>query len=382
MFLIPREPGFRMRNIPVVKPLLDDEELAAVKRVLESGIIAHGPEVEAFEREFAEYIGVEYAIAVANGTAALDLVLKAYGVSSGDEVVTTPFTFIATANAVLYQGAKPVFADIDPRTFNIDPSSVLEVITPRTRAVIAVHLYGQPADMKALREIAEDHKLALIEDAAQAHGAEFMGVKAGALGDTAIFSFYATKNMTTGEGGMVVTNDGGVAERVKLLRDHGQAEKYLHVELGYNLRMTSIQAAIGRVQLRKLDRFNEARRRNAKELSERLSKVPGVEVPYEDPRVKHVYHQYVIRVNDEYPLTRDELREYLRDKGIGTAVHYPLPIFQQPLYKRLGYPQDICPNAIEASRRVLSLPVHPALTPEDLRYICDCIAQAAEAARR
>lgn len=371
-----------MRNIPVVKPLLDDEELAAVKRVLESGIIAHGPEVEAFEREFAEYIGVEYAIAVANGTAALDLVLKAYGVSSGDEVVTTPFTFIATANAVLYQGAKPVFADIDPRTFNIDPSSVLEVITPRTRAVIAVHLYGQPADMKALREIAEDHKLALIEDAAQAHGAEFMGVKAGALGDTAIFSFYATKNMTTGEGGMVVTNDRGVAERVKLLRDHGQAEKYLHVELGYNLRMTSIQAAIGRVQLRKLDRFNEARRRNAKELSERLSKVPGVEVPYEDPRVKHVYHQYVIRVNDEYPLTRDELREYLRDKGIGTAVHYPLPIFQQPLYKRLGYPQDICPNAIEASRRVLSLPVHPALTPEDLRYICDCIAQAAEAARR
>lgn len=354
----------------------------AVKRVLESGIIAHGPEVEAFEKEFAEYIGVDYAIAVANGTAALDLVLKAYGISSGDEVVTTPFTFIATANAVLYQGAKPVFADIDPRTFNIDPSSVLEAVTPKTKAVIAVHLYGQPADMKALREIAEDHKLVLIEDAAQAHGAEFMGVKAGALGDVAVFSFYATKNMTTGEGGMVVTNDRGVAERVKLLRDHGQAEKYIHIELGYNLRMTSIQAAVGRVQLRKLDRFNEARRRNARELSERLSKVPGVEVPYEDPRVKHVYHQYVIRVNDEYPLTRDELKEYLRDKGIGTAVHYPLPIFQQPLYRRLGYPQDICPNAIEASRRVLSLPVHPALTPEDLHYVCDCIAQAAETARR
>lgn len=371
-----------MRNVPIAKPILDEEEFKAVKRVLESGMIAHGPEVEAFEKEFAEYLGVNYAVSVANGTAALDLVLKAYGVSSGDEVVTTPFTFVATANAVLYQGAKPLFADIDPRTFNIDPNSVLEVITPRTKAVIVVHLYGQPADMKALKEIADDHKLVLIEDAAQAHGAEFMGVKAGALGDAAVFSFYATKNMTTGEGGMVVTNDEKVAERVKLLRDHGQVEKYLHVELGYNLRMTSMQAAIGRVQLKKLDRFNEARRRNARELSEQLSKVPGIEVPYEDSRVKHVYHQYVIRVNDKYPFTRDELKEYLKDQGIGTAVHYPLAVFQQPLYRRLGYPQGICPNAVEASKRVLSLPVHPALTPEDLRYVSSCIAQAAEKARQ
>ncbi|MEZ0345202.1 MAG: DegT/DnrJ/EryC1/StrS family aminotransferase [Infirmifilum sp.] len=365
-----------MLRIPIAKPLLGEEELEAVRRVLESGIIAHGPEVESFEREFAEYIGVEYAVAVANGTAALDLLLKAYRVGPGDEVITTPFTFIATVNAVLYQGAKPVFADIDPRTYNIDPNSVAEAVSPRTRAIIAVHLYGQPADMKALREIADDHKLILIEDAAQAHGATFMGRKAGALGDAAIFSFYATKNMTTGEGGMITTNDRGVAERVKLLRDHGQAEKYLHVELGYNLRMTSIQAAIGRAQLRKLDRFNEVRRRNARFLTERIAKIRGLTPPYEDPRATHVYHQYVVRVEDDFPLQRDELRAFLESRGVGTAVHYPLPAFMQPLYRRLGYPQDICPNSIEASRRVLSLPVHPALTESDLRYIVQCLEEA------
>lgn len=364
-------------RIPVAKPLLGEEELEAVRRVLESGVIAHGPEVESFEREFAEYTGVEHAVAVVNGTAALDLVLKAYGVGPGDEVVTTPFTFVATANAILYQGAKPVFADIDPRTFNLSPERVVEAVTPRTRAIIAVHLYGQPADMRALREIADDHKLVLIEDAAQAHGAEFQGRKVGALGDAATFSFYATKNMTTGEGGMVTTNDRRVAERVRLLRDHGQAGKYLHVELGHNLRMTSIQAAIGRAQLRKLDRFNEARRRNAEFLTREISRVDGLTPPYEDPRVKHVYHQYVVKVEDRFPLTRDELREHLAAKGVGTAVHYPLPTFLQPLYRRLGYPQNACPNSLDASRRVLSLPVHPALSENELKYIVACIREAA-----
>jgi len=373
--------GSAMR-IPIAKPALGEEELEAVKKVLESGILAHGPEVEEFEREFAEYIGVDYAVAVANGTVALDLALKAYGIGPGDEVVTTPFTFIATANAVLYQGAKPVFADIDPKTYNIDPGCAVEAITPRTRAILAVDLFGQPADMKALREIAEDRKLALIEDAAQAHGAEFEGRKAGSLGDAAIFSFYATKNMTTGEGGMVVTNDRRVAERVKLLRDHGQAEKYLHVELGYNLRMTSLQAAIGRVQLRKLDRLNDARRANARFLTEGLSKVRGIAPPYEDPRCKHVYHQYVVRVEDEFPLRRDELRAFLESRGVGTAVHYPVPIHRQPLYRKLGYPQDICPNAIEASRRVLSLPVHPLLSRSDLEYVIKCVEEATQLGAR
>ncbi len=369
------------RRVPIARPIFGEEELEALRRVLESGVVAHGPEVEEFEREFAEYVGVEHAVAVANGTAALDLVLKAYRLGPGDEVITTPFTFIATANAVLFQGARPVFADVDPRTYNLDPERVAELVTPRTRAIIAVHLFGQPADMRALREIAEDHRLILIEDAAQAHGAEFMGRRVGGLGDAAIFSFYATKNMTTGEGGMVTTNDRAVAERVRLLRDHGQAGKYLHVELGYNLRMTSLQAAIGRVQLRKLDSFNEARRRNARRLTEALSGVKGITPPYEDPRAKHVYHQYVVRVEDEFPLSRDDLRSFLQSRGVETAVHYPMPIFAQPLYRRLGYPQDSCPNAVEASRRVLSLPVHPALSGEDLDYIVECIREAAASGR-
>jgi perosamine synthetase len=367
-----------LRKIPIAKPLLGDEELQAVKRVLESGILAHGPEVEAFEKEFAEYIGVDYAVAVANGTAALDIALKAIGIREGDEVITTPFTFIATANAILFQGAKPVFADIDPKTYNIDPEDVLEKITSRTKAIIAVHLYGQPADMKALMEIAEDHKLFLVEDAAQAHGAEFMGRKVGGIGHVGTFSFYPTKNMTTGEGGMITTNDPMIAEKAKLLRNHGQAEKYLHVELGWNLRMTSIAAAIGRVQLRKLDKFNEIRRRNAEYLTREINKIPGLKPPYVDPRVKHVYHQYVIWIDDEYPLNRDELKKYLGEKGIGTAIHYPRPIFQQPLYARLGYRQDICPNSIKASKHVLSIPVHPALSMEDLEYIIDNLKKPLE----
>ena len=367
--------AYIMKTIPIAKPFLGKEELEAVKRVMKSGILAHGPEVEAFEKEFAEYIGVKYAVAVANGTAALDLALKAIGVKEGDEVITTPFTFIATANAILFQRAKPVFADIDPKTYNLDQNEVLEKITNKTKAIIVVHLYGQPADMKAFKEIAEDHKLYLIEDSAQAHGAEFMGQKTGSFGDVAIFSFYPTKNMTTGEGGMVTTNNKEIADRVKLLRNHGQSEKYLHVELGWNLRMTSIAAAIGRAQLRKLDKFNEIRRRNAELLTRRLSRIRGITPPYVDPRVKHVFHQYVVRIEDDFPLSRDELQKLLREKGIGTAIHYPRPIFQQPLYKRLGYKQDICPNAIDASKRVLSLPVHPLVEPSDIEYIINSIQE-------
>ena len=364
--------------IPLARPLIGEEEVEAVVRVLRSGMLAQGEEVRRFEEEFADYIGVDYAVAVVNGTAALDLALKALGIKEGDEVITTPFTFIATANAILYQGARPVFADIDPKTYNLDPDSVLERITPRTRAIIAVHLYGHPADMKAFAEIAEDHHLYLIEDAAQAHGAEYLGKKTGSLGHVAAFSFYATKNMTTGEGGMITTNDKKIAEKVRLLRNHGQAAKYLHVELGYNLRMTNIAAAIGRAQLRKLDKMNEARRRNARMLTELLSRVEGITPPYEDPRVKHVYHQYVIRVEEEFPLTRSQLADYLAARGVQTAVHYPRPIHHQPLYKRLGYPQDTCPNAIEASKRVLSLPVHPLLTQADIEYIAKVIREAAE----
>lgn len=361
--------------IPISKPVIGEEEVKAVVRVLKSGMLAQGEEVRLFEQEFSEYIGVKHAVAVANGTAALDIVLKALGLGSGDEVITTPFSFIATANAVLYQGAKPVFADIDPKTYNLDPDSVLENITSRTKAIIVVHLYGQPADMKAFKEIAADYKLFLIEDAAQAHGAEFMGQKVGSIGDAGIFSFYPTKNMTTGEGGIITTNNDDIARKARLLRDHGQTRKYEHEILGWNLRMTNIAAAIGRVQLRKLELFNNIRSKNAGKLTNGLKNIKGISTPYVDPRVKHVWHQYVIRVEDEYPLGRDELKKHLEAKGIGTAIHYPKPIHQQPLYKHLGYPPDICPNAIEASRRVLSLPVHPLLTSKDIDYIIESIKE-------
>ncbi len=362
-------------RIPIAKPLLGAEEFEAVKRVMESGILAHGPEVEAFEKEFAEYIGVKHAVAVANGTAALDIALKAIGIGPGDEVITTPFTFIATSNAILFQGAKPVFADIDPETYNLDPDNVLEKITSKTKAIIVVHLYGHPADTKAFKEIAEDYKLYLVEDSAQAHGAEYNGVKVGSIGDVGAFSFYPTKNMTTGEGGMITTNNDEIARKARLLRNHGQSEKYLHVILVYNLRMTSIAAAIGRVQLKKLEEFNEKRRSNAEKLTKGIKSIKGLNPPVEKPYAKHVYHQYVVWVGEEYPLTRDELRKHLLKKGIGAAIHYPRPVFQQPLYKKLGYPQNICPNSINASKHVLSLPVHPALSSEDIEYILDALKE-------
>jgi perosamine synthetase len=350
--------------IPIAKPMIGKEEIEAVNRILESGMLTQGKEVEAFEKEFATYIGVKNAVAVANGTAALDLALKALGIKEGDEVITTPFTFIATANAILYQRARPVFADIDPSTYNLDPNAVLESITPKTKAIIVVHLYGQPCDMDAFLQIAEDHRLLLIEDCAQAHGAEFRGEKVGKFGDASVFSFYPTKNMTTGEGGMVVTDRYEVAEKVRMLRDHGQSSKYVHEELGYNLRMTNIAAAIGRVQLRKLDLFNEKRTRNARKMIEGLKNLKSIVLPFVDSRVKHVFNQFVVRVEE-----RDYVAKRLSEMGIATAVHYPKPVHHQPLYRKLGYPEEICPNAIEASKKVLSLPVHPALSDADVERI-------------
>ncbi len=366
-----------MVMIPIAKPLIGDEEINAVIEVLKSGMLAHGKEVEAFEREFAGYLGAKHGIAVTNGTAALDVALKALKIGPGDEVITSPFTFIASANSILFQGAKPVFADIDPKTFNLDPNEVLERINEKTKAIIVVHLYGQPADMKAFSEIAEDHKLYLVEDCAQAHGAEFDGRKVGTFGDIAAFSFYPTKNMTTGEGGMVVTNDDELAEKARLIRNHGQTKKYLHEELGYNLRMTNIAAAIGRVQLRKLDEWNEKRIKNAKLLTDGIKRIGGLTPPYVDPRVKHVFHQYVIRVEDEFPMSRDELAQKLREKGVGTGIHYPMPVHHQPFYQKLGYPEEICQNAVEASKRVLSLPVHPSVSREDVEYILQTLEELA-----
>lgn len=361
------------RKIPIAKPNLGKEEETAVIDVLRSGFLVSGPKVKALEKEFAEYVGVDHAVAVTNGTVALDVALKALKIGAGDEVITSAFSFVASGNCVLFQNAKPVFADICPKTFNINPDDVAEKITPQTKAIIPVHMFGQPSDMDALKEIAEDNKIALIEDAAQAHGAEYKGKKAGSFGDMACFSLYATKNMTTAEGGIITTNNSDLAERARLLINHGQTQKYQHDLLGYNYRMTEICAALGLVQLKKLDGFNKKRNENASLLSGSIQKIGGLTVPYVASDVKHVFHQYVIRVENGYPLSRDELATWLAEKGVGSAVHYPIPIYRQPLYTKLGYENESCPNTEDSCRRVLSLPVHPLVTRDDIKYILDSL---------
>jgi perosamine synthetase len=348
--------------IPISVPLLGEEEKQAVLEVIDSKRLAQGPRVEAFEKAFAEFCGVQYAVATSSGTTALQTAILAHGIGPGDEVITTPFTFIASANAVLFGGAKPVFVDIDERTYNIDPCLIEAAITPRTKAILPVHIFGNPCDIKAIMELAADHDLVVIEDACQAHGATVDGRRVGSFG-TGCFSFYPTKNITTAEGGILTTDDPELADRARLIRSHGQRERYYHETLGYNFRMTEIQAAIGLAQLSKLEQFTSMRRSNAAYLSERLT---GVVVPCESPGCRHVYHQYTIRV----PEGRDRLAESLLQRDIATGIYYPLPVHQQRVYKELGY-ADQLPEAERASKEVLSLPIHPALRHEDLDRIAE-----------
>ena len=362
--------------IPIAKPVIGEEEIWAVEEVLRSGMLAQGKKVEQFEKEFSNYINVNHAIAVGNGTIALDVALKALGIKQGDEVIVPSFTFISTANSILFQGAKPIFADIDERTFNINPDDVLERITDKTKVIIGVHLFGHPFDVKAIEEICEDNSLILIEDCAQAHGAEYEGKKVGSFGVVSCFSFYATKNMTTGEGGMITSDSDEIAKVCRLLRNHGESQKYCHTILGYNYRMTEIQAAIGLVQLKKLDVFNKKRIKNAEYL-DRYIKVSRFKLPYKKTGVKHVYHQYAVMIEEGegFPMSRDEFMGYLENKGIGCAIHYPLPIHKQPLYQRLGYTDENaqCPIATALSKKILSLPIHPALSDEELKYMVEAI---------
>ncbi len=365
--------------ISVAHPLLGSEETTALLGVLASGRLVQGEQVAAFERCFAEFCQVREAVAVSSGTAALHLALLAHGIGPGDEVITTPFSFAATANAILLVGATPVFVDIEPDTCNIDPTLVEAAITSRSKAILPVHLYGHPCDMKQLEHLTGANHLVIIEDACQAHGAQIDGKFTGSFG-TGCFSFYATKNMTTGEGGMVTTNDPAVAERVRLLRNQGQIERYCHTRLGYNLRMTEMQAALGLVQLTKLECFTERRIANAGFLTKRLEGF--VQTPVTRPGYRHVYHQYTIRV----PHNRDTWASQLRKRGVDTGIHYPIPIHYQPFYREhidqcrfigshepapmtYATPDHRLPLAEAASQEVLSLPVHPALTDEDLATI-------------
>lgn len=356
-------------TIPIAHPLLGAEETDAVAEVLASGMIAQGPKTAAFEQEFAAYCGVSHAVAVNSGTAALHSALRAAGVGPGDEVIVPAFTFFATASSVLMCGAKPVFADVDPATATIDPASVAGLVTPRTKAVIGVHLYGQPCDAGAIRDICDEKDLIFIEDAAQAHGATYQGRKTGSLGDLGCFSFYATKNMATGEGGMVTTPSDDYEARLRRVSNHGQSDKYLHTELGYNYRMTDIAAAIGRVQLKKLDGFNRRRQETAAYYDGHI-RAPGILTPQVASGRTSVYHQYVLRVTEDAPLSRDALMAHLREHGIGCAVHYPVALSRQPVFAGL---HASCPVAESLAASVFSIPVHPSVTDEERAYICETI---------
>jgi dTDP-4-amino-4,6-dideoxygalactose transaminase len=359
--------------IPAARPLIGDDERAAVDRVLRSGMVAQGPEVAAFETEFSQhFVSGRHTVAVNSGTAGLHLGLLAAGVGPGDEVIVPSFTFAATANSVALTGASPVFADIEPEGFSLDPAAVESAITTRTRGILPVHLYGHPARIDVLADIAERHGIALYEDAAQAHGAALRGRPVGTFGTMAMFSLYPTKNMTSGEGGMVVLADDVTARKVRLLRNQGMERQYENELIGFNARMTDIHAAIGRVQLTKVDGWTAARRANAAFLDANLS---GVVAPPVADGATHVYHQYTIRV----PADRDGFVRALREEhGIGSGVYYPIPNHRLPSLSRFAPGLDL-PETERAAREVLSLPVHPSLTTADLEKIAAAVNNLAAA---
>ena len=360
--------------ISIASVHIDNESINAVVEVLKSGQIAQGPKTEEFEKAFGDYIGVKNAIAVNSGTAALHTAMIAAGISEGDEVITTSFSFIATANCCLFVGAKPVFADIDEKTFNISPEQIEKKITAKTKAIIIVDLYGQPCDMDSIIAICKKNDLVLIEDTCQAHGAEFKGKKVGSFG-IGCFSFYPTKNMTTGEGGMITTDDAEISRKAKLVRQHGQSQRYVHDILGYNFRMTDVASALGVCQLKMLDASNTKRIENAAFLTKHISQIKGLVPPYVAPDRKHVFHQYTIKVTPDYKYSREELQKKLFEKGIGTIIYYPTPIHRQPLYRKLGY-RDMLPTTDFVANEVISLPVHPHLTDTDLKMIVEALKEA------
>lgn len=348
--------------IPVSKPYIGEAEKQAVMEVLDSGMLAQGPRTAKFEERFAQMCGVKHAIATSSGTTALHLALLAHGVGEGDEVITTPFTFIASANSILFTGARPVFVDISPETFNIDPQLIEKAITPRTKAIMPVHLYGYVCDMDALQAIASKHGLAIIEDACQAVGATYHDKKAGSFG-TGCFSLYATKNVMSGEGGMITTDDDALAEKCRMLRNHGMQRRYYHDMLGFNFRMTDLCAAIGLVQLDRLEGFTAQRRANAAYLN---AKIESVITPQVKDGYGHVWHQYTVRV--DRGRDRAAAVKQLSDAGVGSGIFYPVPAHQQE-YLREIVGEIRLPIAEQLAREVISLPVHPQLSQADLDTI-------------
>lgn len=354
--------------IPIARPQMGEEEKELVWSALSSGMLAQGRRVHELEERFAAFVGVPHAVATSSGTTALHLALLGNGIGPDDEVITVSFTFIASATSILFTGARPVFVDVAESDFCIDPSLVEAAITPRTRAIMAVSLYGQPADLPALEEIAARHGLLLIEDAAQAHGAAIGERRSGSWG-TGCFSFYPTKNMTSGEGGMLTTSDGALAERVRLLREHGMAVRYHHDVLGYNFRMTDIHASIGLAQLDRLPAGNARRRAIAARYDAELS---GVTIPRARPGVTHAFHQYTIRVP-----RRDAFAARLAELGVGSGIYYPIPVHHQKPFAALGYARLSLPVTERLAAEVLSIPVHPSLSDEEVATVIDAVNRTA-----
>jgi perosamine synthetase len=355
--------------IPISAVAIDEEAEQLVLEVLRSGRLAQGPMVERFEGAFAAICGVGHAVAVANGTVSLVASLQALEIGPGDEVVTSPFTFVATLNAILEAGATVRFADIDPSTFTVHPDPVRGALTPATRAIMPVHLYGQPADMVAMAALADEHGLAIVEDAAQAHGAAVGGRPVGSYG-LGSFSFYATKNITTGEGGIVTTDDDGLADRLRLLRNQGMRARYQYELAGHNYRMTELQAAIGIPQLGRIDALVAQRQHNARTLTEGLAEIDGLVVPRVAAGRTHVWHQYTVRITDGARLTRDAFVAGLTERGVGCGVYYPRLVFDYDCYRaQLGDDLPPFPHAEQAAREVVSLPVHPLLDDAQLAEV-------------
>ena len=357
-----------IRTIPIAQVSLDRREIRAVEQVLKSGNLRAGRLTAEFEAAFAAQVGARHAIAVSSGTAALFLACHTL-LQPGDEVIVPDFTFVATAAMVAAVGAKPVFADVNPRTFTLDPGEVECRITPRTRAILPVHLYGRPADIPALARLARRHKLRIIWDAAQSHGAQSGGQDVGSFPDVVCYSFYPTKNMTTGEGGMITTSNRALAAKLRLVRSHGEASRYRHIRLGFNFRTTDIASAIGRVQLAKLPKAIRIRRRNAGILTRGLSGIPGMQTPELASGEGHSFSLYTIAVDAKRAgMSRDKLAEALQQRGIQSAVHYPVPLHRQPIFRGYGLDRDF-PVSTRLAKTVLSLPVHPGVSEDEIRTI-------------
>ena len=367
-----------MRFIPVCEPLLAGKELEYVTDCIKTNwISSSGKYIEFFEKGFAEYCGVKHGVSASNGTTSLHLALASLGLKPGDEVIMPAFTIGSTAFAAVYCGAKPVLVDCERDTWNMDVSKLSEKITKKTKVIMPVHMYGQTCDMDPLLELAEKHDLYVVEDAAEVHGAEYKGRKAGSMGDISSFSFYSNKIITTGEGGMILTDDNAIAERARSLKNlaHSKEKRFLHHDVGFNYRMTNIQAAIGLAQLERIDEYVEMRRRNAKLYSELLSDVEGLTLPVERRWVKNVYWMYSLLVEDSFGMPRDKLMEELREKGVDTRTFF-IPMNQQPVFREMGlFKGEKYPVSDEIGEKGFYLPSGSGLSDEEIAYVCDCIKE-------